>query len=257
MTRSTRAQRLRVVLFAVVLGTSAFAVEATPTSVPLPRPEALTPQRAAALGCADEPSFEGRLTGSATSTTALTRSTSGNVYGYISKVADDWSCTSAFRYDGLEWVRNADASGGNWDWGNLINSTSVACNWAIGSTDYLKANSTTDCPDNDAEYALPIFLGYADGSTLLQAVYHNDITPDEYGDFGFIHTDCTSYYGGEKVQYSEPYASSNVGNRPGANCDPRVLESTNTTQSIVVDKTAPTLAVTAPAGSAPTVVGTT
>ncbi len=255
MTQHTTLLRLRALLAAVILSGSLFVVDAAPTSLPIPRPEALTPAQALALGCADEPSFQGRLTGSKTSTTAITRTTTGNVYGYISKVVDDWSCTNAFRYDGLAWVRTN--GNGYWDWGNLINSTSVACNWAIGSTDYLKGNSTTDCPDTDAEYALPIYLGANSSDDLLELVANNDSNHDDPGDFLFVHSDCTTYYGGESLKYNQDWTSGNANNRPGNNCDPRVLDGTNTTQSIVIDGTPPAFSFSTPAGTAGTIVGTT
>ncbi len=131
----------------------------------------------------------------------------------------------------------------------------MPCNWDIGETNYLKANSTTDCHDSDSEYAMPIFL--ANFSSLLETTFHNDVTPDAPGDFGFIHSDCTSYYGAEPVQLNESWSSGDVGNRPGSNCDPTIHESTNTSQSIVVDDTPPTLSFSAPAGAAGTVVGAT
>jgi RHS repeat-associated protein len=163
------------------------------------------------------------------------------VYAYISDVVDDWSCTAWYRYDGIAWARDdgpPEELDGNFDWGNLINSTSVPCNWDIGETNYLKANSTTDCPDTDAEYALPIFLSNWQ-SDMLETVWHNDITPDEPGDFGFIHSDCESYYYSESLKENVTWTTSSATNRPGSNCDAYDLESTNTTQSIVVDGTPP------------------
>ena len=234
------ALRLRTVALAAIFGISTFFATMAPSELPVPRPEALTPQPAKALGCADGPSFEGHLTNTASTTAVATYSTTGTVYGYISDVVDDWSCTNAFRYDGVGWVRqDADTpTDGNFDWGNLINSTGVSCNWAIGSTDYLKANSTTDCPDTDDEYALPIYLANYT-TTMLETVWHADHTPDAAGDFGFIHSDCTTYYGSEKMVWNQSFSTSNVANRPGANCDPLDVESTNTAQSIVVDGTEP------------------
>ena len=148
--------RMRTVLLAALFSFSTFAVQAAPTEVPLPRPETLKPRPAAALGCASEPVFTGHITGSSGSTALLTETTTGNVSGYISDVVDDWSCTAYYRYDGLAWMR-ADSQG-IFDWGAIIHSTSVPCNWVIGETNYLKANDTTDCADTDAEYAMPIAL---------------------------------------------------------------------------------------------------
>ncbi|MFN8629818.1 MAG: hypothetical protein U0838_05685 [Chloroflexota bacterium] len=157
--------RLRALLAAVVLASTTFIVQASPAEPCSRSSEALRTPTARALACASDLSFQGHLTNSSSSTAAATRSTTGNVYAYISKVVDNWSCTAYFRYDGIEWVRNSTATNGNFAWGNLINSTSVSCNWAVGSTDYVKGNSTTDCPDTDAEYARKVFLGYTDGST--------------------------------------------------------------------------------------------
>ena len=184
--------RARTLLLAMLLGVVGFAVQASPAVVPR---QSLQPEAAQAYACADGPSFQGWITSSTSSHPVITRSTSGNVYGYISNVVDDWSCTAWYRYDGLVWARNADGSRGNFAWGNLIHSTSVSCNWVIGSTDYLKANGTNDCPDSDAEYAHQFFLGNTGTGSLLQAIYHQDVSPDEPGDFAFIHSDCEAYYG--------------------------------------------------------------
>lgn len=230
--------RLRTAALAALFGFTTFFASTVPTDVLLPRPEALTPQPAKALACADGPSFEGHLTNTSSTTAVATYSTTGNVYGYISEVMDDWSCTAWYRYDGLAWARDDGELDGNFDWGNLINSKTVACNWVIGSTDYLKANSTTDCPDTDAEYALPIFLSNWT-TTMLETVWHNDHTPDVPGDFAFVHSDCESYYGAESLQENKSWSTGTSTNRPGANCDPYAIDATNTTQSIVVDGTPP------------------
>jgi RHS repeat-associated protein len=241
MTALVPSLRLRTVALAALFGFTAFFVSTAPTELPLPvpRPEALTPAPAAAYGCSDGPSFEGHLTNTSSTTAVATYSTTGNVYGYISEVTDDWNCTNAFRYDGLTWSRTSDGSKGNFMWGNLINSTGVACNWTIGETNYLKANSTTDCPDSDDEYAMAVFLGNTGTSTLLHAVFHNDTTPDELGDFAFVHSDCDNYYGPRADRFDKPYSPTDSETRPGSNCDPYELDSTNTSQTIVVDGTPP------------------
>ncbi len=239
--------RLRAVVMTALLTTTGLFVSAAPTELPVPRPEALVPAPVAAAYCADGPSFEGRLTSSKTSTTAVTRSTTGNVFGYISDVVDNWSCTAFYRYDGLAWATNSAGTHGNFDWGTLIDSITVGCNWGIGSTDYLKANKTNDCPDSDAEYAMPIFLADTSASgDLLEGTYHQDASPDGLGDFMFIHSDCDSYYGdadgtddGERIRYDKTFSTGNTSNRPGPNCDPLDLDGTNTSQTIVVDGTNP------------------
>jgi RHS repeat-associated protein len=249
--------RVRTVLLALLFAATTFAVEATPTEVGLPRPAALAPQPAKALACADHPSFEGRLTSSSSSTTAITRSTTGNVFGYISEVVDDWSCTAYLRYDGLAWSRDDGELDGNFDWGLLIDSVTVPCNWTIGETNYLKANSSADCADSDAEYAMPIYLANTSAGGLLEGTCSNDITPNEPCDFGFIHSDClNSYLGGagEIIQWNETFSTSNVGNRPHTNCDPLVHESTNTSQSIIVDGTAPAIGFDWPTAAGPTAI---
>jgi RHS repeat-associated protein len=249
--------RLRTAALTALFSVMTFFVSTAPTDLPLPRPEALTPQPAAALGCASTASFEGHLTASSGSTTAITRSTTGNVFAYVSKVTQAWSCTAYNRYDGLAWVRQADLKG-DFDWGSLINSTSVPCNYVLNETTYVKANSTNNCHTSDAQYALPIYLEKTlTNHDLLETTFHNDTTPDEPGDFMFIHTDCLSYYssgGGEQVRYGYSFAPTEVNNRPGDNCDPLFDESTNTTQAIVVDGTPPALAFDWPPAGGPALV---
>jgi hypothetical protein len=256
MTRLVPSPRTRTVLCGALFAFTTLFVQAVPAEVAIPRPAALAPQPADALACADNPSFIGHLTSATNTTAVLARSTTGNVYGYISDVVDDWSCTAYYRYDGLAWAR-ANLKG-NFDWGNLINSTTAPCNWTIGSTNYLKANETTDCADSDAEYAMPTYLvDQKVAQNLLEAVYHNDASPDEIGDFGFAHSDCTSYYGatdGEIVRYDWSFADAEVNNRPGDNCDAIDLDTTNTTQILVVDATPPTRAFAWPTAAGPTLV---
>lgn len=251
--------RLRTVALAALFGFSSFAVQATPTEVPLPieRPEALKPAPVAALGCADEPEFVGHITSSSGSTAVLTESTTGNVFGYISDVEDDWSCTAYYRYDGLAWTR-ADLEG-VFNWGAIINSTSVPCNWVIGETTYLKANDTTDCADTDAEYAMPIALVANSNQVLLDGVYSPDWSPDELGDWMFIHSDCTSYYegtglSGERVRYQVPFGASEVTNRPGDNCDPTVVDISGTAQTLYVDDNPPSIVFDWPTAGGPALV---
>ena len=257
LARLVPSPRLRTVALAALFGFSTFFVSLAPTDLPLSRPEALTPAPVAALGCASEPVFTGHLTGSSGSTALLTRSTSGTVFGYISEVLDDWSCTAYYRYDGLAWQRTD--GNGVFDWGTLIHSTSVPCNWVIGETTYLKANDTTDCADSDAEYAMAVDLVAGSSGARLEGVYHADNSPDETGDFMFIHSDCTSYYegsgmSGERVRYGVSFSSSEVLNRPGDNCDPRVIDGTGTSQTLVVDGTDPLTGFDWPAPGGPALV---
>ncbi len=267
MTRPSVRARLRVGVLATVLAVTSFAVTATPSGAPADPGDdplsavaaaldsALRPLRALAGFCADEPAFTGRLTASATSTTAVSRITSPDVYGYISNVDDDWSCTAYYRFSALAW--NLDATLGRFNWGALIHSTTVSCNWAIGSTDYLKANYTTDCPDTDAEYAMEITL-------TPQQVYQADVAHNSAGDLSWAHSDCGTYYGvssgsdiGERHKTNESFATSNVDNRPGSNCDPIVLDNMGVSQTVTYDATVPAVSFDAPLGGPTTVTSAT
>ena len=171
------------------------------------------------------------------------------MYGYISNVDTAWSCTAYFRYSGLAW--NISSSAGRFNWGNLINSTGVACNFVVGSTDYVKANSTTDCPDTDAEYAMAATLS-------AQRVYQADVSHNGEGDFSFVQADCGTYYGAEPIQGTEAspesFSTSNVGNRPGSNCDPLTLDGQGTSQTVTYDSTAPSINFDVPPAGGPIVV---
>lgn len=238
--RITTGARLRAVFAAVVFAGATFAVTASPVSLPLP--DALKPAPVLASFCGSNAAFTGRLTASSSSTTAVARTKSATVYGYISSVQSAWSCTAYYRYSGIVW--NTAATTGRFDWGNLINSTAVACNFVVGSTDYVKANSSTDCPDTDAEYALAATLD-------AQRVYQADSAHNGIGDFSFAHSDCGTYYGAEPIKTGQDFAGATVGNRPGSNCDALTLDSTGTTQTITYDSTLPTVAITVPAAGGP------
>jgi hypothetical protein len=266
--------RLRVVLLAGIFAFTAFAVDAAPTgtapsrtggsfqfdlsalsldlsglSIPLPLgPVRMGPRIANAAYCSTpNPAFTGHLTASSSSSTAVSRITNANVYGYISTVNENWSCTLYRRYSAVAW--NTTTTTGTFDWGTLINSTSVACNWLIGSTDYLKANDTADCPDSDAEYAMQVTLS-------PQGVYHADVGHNSLYDFSFSHVDCdtTPYYGAEVIKTSASFSTSATNNRPGANCDAISLDSQGTAQTVTYDSTDPALAFDAPAAGGPAVV---
>ncbi|HKY67624.1 MAG TPA: hypothetical protein VJM49_14685, partial [Acidimicrobiales bacterium] len=243
--RSTRlGPRLRVGILTAIFTVTALGLDAAPVVPPpsdesgevasAPLPFGLGPDAARAAYCASNPSFTGRLTASSGSTTAVSRTTSANVYGYISNVSSGWSCTLYRRYSAVAW--NTTASLGRFNWGTIINSTGVACNWLVGSTDYLKANDTADCPDSDAEYAMQVTL-------TAQRVYHADVDHDGEGDFSYAHADCdtTPYYGDEIGKGSEStpvsFSTGSTSNRPGANCDPITIDGTGTTQTVTYDST--------------------
>jgi len=205
--------------------------QAAPTSLPLPRPEALKPLTARAVTCGTNPTFTGRLTASSASTTAVARITVPTVYGYISNVDGAWSCTASIRYSAVTW--NTTTSSGTFDWGNLINSTTVACNWTVGSTDYLKANSTSDCADSDAEYAMAVTLS-------PEQVYQNNHAHTSVGDFSFAHSDCDTYHGSEPIKTGASFSTGSTANRPDtSNCDPITIDSVNYVQTITYDNTPP------------------
>ena len=239
-----------IVLLSGVLGFSAAPAEVLPRSpISAPLPIELRPQVAKAAYCASNPTFTGRVTASSSSTTAITSTTTGNVFGYISNVNTAWSCTLYRRYSALTW--NDTTTTGTFNWGTIINSTSVPCNWAVGSTDYLKANNTADCADTDAEYAMSVALEKDSPGTKQQGVYHADINHNAAGDFSFAHADCdtTPYYGAEVVKFNASYSTGSGTNRPGANCDPITLDSTNTTQTFTYDSSPPSGSISIEAGA--------
>jgi RHS repeat-associated protein len=238
--RLTVAAQARALFLAIVFSVSTFGLAALPVElpIPLPLPE---PEAAQAGFCASGPNFTGRLTADTASTTAISRVTSASVAPYISNVATAWSCTAFFRYSGLTW--NTTATTGTFNWGLLANDA-AGCNWVVGSTDYLKNNATTDCPDSDAEYAMT-------ASLTSQGVYQRDVAHNSTGDFSYVHADCGTDYGAEPVKTGQTYDTGITGNRPGANCDPIALDDTATAQTVTYDSTNPTVAVTSPASGGP------
>ncbi|MEI7743007.1 MAG: DUF6531 domain-containing protein, partial [Chloroflexota bacterium] len=256
--------RLRVAALTVVMTATLFTVNAAPVSRPLsdadnhrasaPLPFGLGPQPADANYCASGPAFTGWLTqqlvNSGTPSTAgyINNST---VYGYISSVGSAWSCTLYRRYSGIAW--NTTSTLGMFDYGTIINSTSVSCNWAVGSTDYLKANGTQVCPSTDTSNVLAVQL-------TAQRVYQNDVNHDTPGDFSFVHSDCdtTPYYGAEATGPVTPFIESRAvsfstsigGNRPGSNCDAIDLDGTGTGQTVTYDATAPSATINQATGQA-------
>lgn len=245
MNSTVHTRRLfRPVLLAIALVTTALGVQAAPTSVDLPieRPNVAQPLTALAVTCATNPLFTGRITETASTTTAANRIVDNVVFGYISDVDQAWSCTASIRYSALAW--NTTTNLGTFNWGNLINSTSVACNWLVGSTDYLKANSTSDCADSDAEYAMAVTLS-------PQGIYQADNSHDGVGDFSFAHSDCDTYHGAEIAHTSVSFSSGATSNRPASsNCDPVTIDGTGTSQTIINDRTGPDGSISVNGGSA-------
>ena len=248
--RPTLAARLRTTALAAVLAATSFIVTAAPGSRPADTGsspfegivrianELFAPKAALAAYCASNPTFTGYLTASTSSHPQAAGITDPDLYAWVSNVDSTWSCTAFYRFDGVAW--NTTASAGRFDWGLLITSTSVACNYDVGSNDYIKGNGTTDCPDTDAEYALQLTL-------TAERVYQQDVDHDSVGDLSFVHSDCSTAYGngdGEKERGTETapenFNAGNVDNRPGANCDPLTIDPFGTSQTITYDKTAPT-----------------
>ena len=242
------AAKARPILMSFFLGLTGAGLQAIPPDVPLPvdRPAPLQPSTAAAVTCGTHANFHGHLTSSSSSTVAVSRITNPNVYHYISNIDNDWSCDSLFRYSGTTW--NTTATTGTFKWGNLFNSTSPNCYWIVGTDDYTKANSTTDCPDTIAEYAYGFALS-------PEGVYDKDVNHDSFGDFSFAHSACDIYLGASVTKTGASFSSGSTGNRPGAaNCDPITLDGQNDAQLVTYDATAPTTAFTTPAGAAGTMV---
>jgi len=243
---STRGSRWRTVLLAALFTATIVAVDAAPVSLPAPIAEVFGPEPAKAGFCASNAAFTGHLTGSEFSTTALTRTIDPIVYAYISNVQAAWSCTLYYRYSGVTF--NTSATLGTFRWGNLINSQSVVCNYAVGSTNYIKSNSTADCPDTDDEYALRTSLN-------PEGIYQRDLSHDTIGDFSFVQTDCGTYYGGAVPPITDhSWSLTTSANRPGTNCDSIDTDDTNTAQTIVVDSTPPAVAFDWPLAGGPALV---
>jgi RHS repeat-associated protein len=246
MSRSARrgvGVHARPILLSLLLGFTGTGIEAIPSGVPLPvdRPAELQPETASAVTCGTHPAFHGHLTASSASTVAVNRITNPNVDHYISNVDTDWSCDTLFRYSGTTW--NTTATTGTFKWGNVYNSTSPNCYWLVGTDDFTKANSSTDCPDFIAEYAYGFALS-------PEGVYQQDAAHDSFGDFSFAHSACDIYLGASVTKTGAAFTTGSTGNRPGAaNCDPITLDGQNDVQTVTYDSTAPTSSFTTPAGS--------
>ena len=265
MSRPAVLPRLRVVLLAVALTVTGLGLEAAPVARPTGPagggdplgpvlPFGLGPAAVQAAYCANSPNLTGKLTqqlvDSGTPSTAG-RITSATVYGWIGNVVAGWGCTLYRRYSGLAW--NTTATRGKLQWGTIINSTGVACDWAVGSTDYLKANDTGTCPATDTGQHMTNGLS-------AERVYQPDAGHNTEGDFSFAHADCatTPYYGSYVPKGGEGSGAVDFGsagdNRPGNNCDAPVYDATGTSQTVTYDATPPQAGFTAPAAGGPAVV---
>jgi RHS repeat-associated protein len=269
--RTTLAVRLRTAALAVILAATGFLTSAVPGTMPAEPAgsspfegivqignDLFAPKAALAAYCASNATFTGYLTASTSSHPAAARITDPDLYAWISNVDSTWSCTAYYRFDGVAW--NTTASAGRFDWGLLITSDTVSCNYVVNSNDYVKGNATADCPDTDAEYALQATL-------TAERVYRQDVAHDDIGDLSFVHSDCASAYGGGdgeaitggETGWTNPpegFTGGNVDNRPGNNCDPLTLDGfgASPAQTITYDKTKPAPNFAAPAPGGPAVV---
>ena len=194
----------------------------------------------------DYPLFTGHLSNS--SGTQLSETISGDVYGRVTNVNDTWDATScyAYRYDAVLWATDNSTTNLRVNWG-LLAGDGAACRYVIGTADYIHANSGS-CPGSPTTARMVATL-------TPEAVYHADVNLNGKGDFAFAHADCTTDYGAEVIKTGA--STSVTTGKPGANCGNKALDSTNTAQTLVVDGTAPVLAITAPAAGGPAVIAGT
>ena len=220
-----------------------------PTGVPKPIPFVPTvPTVFAGDPCSSHTgewtTFTGHLSNS--SGTMLSESTTGSVYGRVSNVDRTWQLSPGcgwYRYDAVIWATSNDTTHLTVDWGAL-SGDQQPCIYLLNTTDYLHANFGTCPPATTARLVV----------TLPAGSYHNDIALNNTGNFAFAHSDCDTLYGtaGEKIINN--VTTSVTSGEPGANCGNKQLDGTGTTQTLVVDGTAPSISFTAPAAGGPVVV---
>jgi RHS repeat-associated protein len=188
------------------------------------------------------PMFTGKLSNS--SGTMLTESTTGVVYGRISNIDERWQPTPGcgyYRYDGIIWAQANGTSNLKVHWGAL-SGDGLACNWIVGTTDYIHANGGA-CPTTETQDRMTPTLA-------PDWWYQNDVALDDKGDFAFAHSDCIDWY--TKNVPLSPATTSLTNSKPGANCGYKQLDGTNTSQTLVVDGTAPTVSFSYPPAGGPT-----
>ena len=189
------------------------------------------------------PTFTGFLSNS--SAGQLSETTTGDVYGRAQNVDARWQPTpgcGAYRYDGVVWATTNATDPLTVDWGEL-SGDGQPCNYTVGTADYIHENNGA-CPS----------AGTARQVTHLtpEWTYQNDSALDTKGDFAFVHSDCTTDYGADR--HWEAATIAGTTGRPGNNCGDKAIDGTNTLQTLVVDGTAPTVAITLPAAGGPALV---
>jgi RHS repeat-associated protein len=189
------------------------------------------------------PMFTGKLSDS--SGTTLTESTTGNVYGRVTNVDERWQPSPGcgyYRYDAVIWATDNSTTNLTVHWGAL-SGDAQPCNYVVGTNDYIHANAGA-CPSaSTAKHIAQI--GH-------EATYQNDVDLDDDGDFAFAHSDCIDWYTKDKKIQSVTTAVTS--GEPGANCGYKQLDGTGTTQTLVVDGTAPTVSFVWPPAGGPIVI---
>lgn len=186
------------------------------------------------------PTFTGHLSNS--SGTMLTETT-GNVYGRISNVDRIWQPTPGcgyYRYDAIVWATTDDTSHLTVDWGAL-SGDGQGCTFLLNTSDYINSDSSP-CGTSSKLVA----------TLSPEWTYHNDSALNSKGDFAFAHSDCITWYGIEPIKTNA--TTSVTSGEPGANCGNKALDATGTTQTLVVDGTAPTISFSFPAAGGPVLV---
>lgn len=189
------------------------------------------------------PTFTGHLANS--SGTMLSESTTGDVYGRITRVDTRWQPSpgcGSYRYDAIIWATDNSGTNLRVDWGAL-SGDGLYCNYVVGTTDYLHANSGSCPPETTARLV----------ATLTpEATYHNSPALATTGSFAFAHSDCETWYGSEPIKTgADTSVASGV---PGSNCGYKQIEGPDTTQTLVFDGTAPTISFSFPAAGGPALV---
>jgi RHS repeat-associated protein len=236
------ARRSVPILVALLVTAGSMIPGARPAAIPLvPK----IPVTFAGYPCSSHagewPTFTGWLSNS--SGTMLSESTSGDVYGRIDNVDRTWEPTPGcgyYRYDAVIWATTDDTSHLRVDWG-AMSGDGQACLFILNTSDYLRSGSGA-CGTS----------GKLVSTLTPEGTYHADGALDDSGAFGFAHSDCITWYGSEVIKTGA--TTSATSGEPGANCGNKATESTNTTQTLIVDGTAPTISFAYPAAGGPVAV---
>lgn len=190
------------------------------------------------------PMFTGHLSNS--SGTMLSESTSGDVYGRVTNVDKRWEPSPGcgyYRYDGLIWATDDSATNLRVHWGALSGDAQY-CNYTLDTNDYLHANGGA-CPASATTERLVATL-------TPEWTYIQDADLDTKGDFAFAHSDCITWYTKNVIHTGK--STNLTSGEPGANCGYKQLDGTGTSQTLVVDATAPSVSFSFPAAGGPVLV---